>query len=827
MADKDKGKPGREEREEDALQIAGEEGTEKKRRPWFTRRRWVVISACALGGILLLLILGMAILLLVNTPEKLKSRLLPKLEEMVDGEVTFEDIHMSLFPRQEVVMEGFALTPADGSAPAVAEELQLGLHLLPLIVGDLSISRITLLSADLPLYREGGSLSLAHCFPKEGSLTRMSYKGRIELDGSRIRLLDQSGWSFTWEGSDFFCDLNLNPNGDSVFKVKLSWERLVISDTKTKEPSPFAGFSGSIKLVGKHKRKEGHMEFTQVDLNLAGAELSARGEVRDLGTDLVTLDFEVSGSDVDAGSLFALFNPRRYEVLGRVELVGRADVDLRVSAELPSGEGFENINLAGVVKLYDAQITSRSDSGGRGSAEDLEAKLVFEEGKVSVKELYCRMAGEECVGYLELSWGGEPRVVGKFWGEFDAGLLSSLAGGKPGWQVSGKACGEIYLDGGVEGAGDISYTGHLAEMSGQFYLSPFSAPIVVKGGRLEMAGYEMRLMDCSLTLGESPITLNGTLKGFEFPRISYALYSPSLDLDAVLKEDLSPPSGDVEALEEGRVTLEGEYTIDKLLLWNIPVEGFKATTTYNGGILQLNSMEFIAYGGPVRGKATIQIRERAYTFQLEGDYVGISNWLDEFTENYKEVLAGGRLSVDMFFSARGTSADPVKESITGQGVLIFERGTVTNLSILDQLAEWSGVGILNGFFIDRLKGRFRLGEGGITIREGALSGPEIYEAMIDGYLGFDGEVAFSVILRLSPQMTRKYYSTAVSLALDSKGRGGMAFLVSGTLDEPRFKLDAEATARLATESVGEVGAEGLSRFEKDEELMGLDSESIF
>jgi len=342
-----------------------------------------------------------------------------------------------------------------------------------------------------------------------------------------------------------------------------------------------------------------------------------------------------------------------------------------------------------------------------------------------------------------------------------------------------------------------------------------------------MAGYEMRLLDCSLTLGESPITLNGTLKGFEFPRISYALYSPSLDLDAVLKEEFSPPSGDVEALEEGRVTLEGEYTIDKLLLWNIPVEGFKATTTYNGGILQLNRMEFIAYGGPVRGKATIQIRERAYTFQLEGDYVGISKWLDEFTENYKEVLAGGRLSVDMLFSARGTSADLVKENITGEGVLRFERGTVTNLSILDQLAEWSGVGVLNGFFIDRLEGRFSLGGGGITVREGALSGPDIYEALIDGYLGFDGEVAFSVILRLSPQMTRKYYSTAVSLALDSKGRGGMAFLISGTLDEPRFKLDAEATARLATESVGEVGAKGLSRFEKDEELMGLDSESIF
>jgi hypothetical protein len=639
-----------------------------------------------------------------------------------------------------------------------------------------------------------------------------------------VRLEDKSRWSFTWEGADLSGDFNLNPESDSDFKAELSWKQLIISNSKSMEPSPFADFAGNMEVLGKYHHDRGKMEFPAIKLNLEGAEFSATGEIDDLGTDVVTCSFHITGKEVAAEGISRLFNPKRYGALERVKLSGKADVDLTISAEIPSEKGFKNIALVGTTDLYECRLESLPDSGGIGSAEGLQGKITFAEGKISLSDFQCSTAGGECLGSLDLYLKGEPRLAGKFWGDFDAGLLSAIAGGKPGWQVSGSAKGEIGLDGGVMGITDLSYSGYLQDMQGQFYLSPFSAPCIVKSGRLEMSGYELRLIDGSLTLGESPITLNGTLKGFEYPHISYAVYSPNLDLDAVLKEsqgeEQTPVSNDQAPIpEEGKVTLEGQYTIDKLTLWKMPVERFNATTTYNSGVLQLNSFECIAYGGTVRGKASIQLKERAYTFQLESNYVEIAKWLADNTEKYKEVVSGGRLSVDMLFTARGTSADEVKKSITGEGDFNFERGAVGNLHLLDSLAEWSGVGVLSGFFIDQLQSSFSVGEGRINIREATLSGPEIYQSAINGYLGFDGQVAFSVALRLSPEATNQYYSSAISMAKDSQGRGGMAFLISGTLEEPRFKLDAEATARLATESVGDVSEKGLARFQKDEELL--------
>jgi hypothetical protein len=823
-------------RPEDALSFE-EAGRQKKpkAKAWSKRKKVLVITCVVVGGIIFLLLCGMSALLIINTPERLEARLLPKIAGMVNGEVTYTGIHLSLFPRQEVVIEGLVLSPSDQSSSATADELQLGLRLFPLIVGDLSVSRITLVNAELPLYRDQGALSLAHCFPREQSLTKMSYKGKLELVDSRVRLEDKSRWSFTWEGADFSGDFNLNPDNDSSFKAELSWEHLVISNSKSMEPSPFAGFAGSMQVLGKYRHDQGKIEFPAIKLNLEGAELSARGEIDDLGTDVVTCSFQFSGEETAVEGISKLFNPRRYGVLDRVKLTGKADVDLIISAEIPGGKGFKNIALIGTMDLYECRLESLPDSGGIGSAESLQGKMVFEEGHVSLSNFYCSTVGGECVGSLDLYLKGEPRLVGKFRGDFDAGLLSALAGGKPGWQVSGSAKGEIDLDGGVRGITDFAYTGYLQDIQGQFYLSPFLAPCIVKSGRLEMMGYELRLIDGSLTLGESPITVNGTLKGFEYPRINYAVYSPSLDLEAVLKESQGggeTPSSSTEAPipEEGKVTLEGQYTIDKLTLWKIPVERFNATTTYNSGVLQLNSFECIAYGGAMRGKASIQLKERAYTFQLESNYVEIAKWFKENTEKYKEVVSGGRLSVDMLFTARGTNADEVKKSITGEGDFKFERGTVANLHILDSLAEWSGVAVLSGFFIDKLESAFDIGEGRINIREATLSGPDIYQSAINGYLGFDGQVAFSVALRLSPEATNQYYSSAISMAKDSQGRGGMAFLISGTLEEPRFKLDAEATARLATESVGEVSEKGLARFQKDEELLKQEkpgSEGIF
>jgi hypothetical protein len=363
----------------------------------------------------------------------------------------------------------------------------------------------------------------------------------------------------------------------------------------------------------------------------------------------------------------------------------------------------------------------------------------------------------------------------------------------------------------IEGVPDdishLDIEGEFRELQGEFNLSIFKEPVEVKNGKLKVEGNTISAENFIVMVGEDRLKLEGEMQGFKYPQIEYSVEGEMLNLEENLVDGFGRGKGSKP--DEYTTSLKGEYDIGTVKLWGITAKDFKAQTVYKDGIVKFDRLQFRAYGGEVDGTASILIPERSYTFSIMADDIDIGRYLTDNTD-YKDVVVGGRLDVDIMFSGKGITKDDAKEYLRGEGIVVFRDGLITKLTVLNRLAGWSHITVLKDIFVKRLDAGFVIGDGGIFIRDLEITSKDIKKGFVKGKVNFDETLDVYGEIRLTRDATEKFKERAITLSLDKDGCGAFAFRLTGKTTAPSYQLDVERTGQLAEDNVG-----GLSVFEKE------------
>ena len=135
----------------------------------------------------------------------------------------------------------------------------------------------------------------------------------------------------------------------------------------------------------------------------------------------------------------------------------------------------------------------------------------------------------------------------------------------------------------------------------------------------DVANEALSLSSLVVSMLDTKLTGNASVKSFSKPDVKFSLASELLDLDKLLptssaeEKAESTPADENEPIELPTKTLRdmrvnGDITVGKLIVSGMTMTNVKATVTAKDGLLQVTPMSMNLYDGTMKGKASVDVR---------------------------------------------------------------------------------------------------------------------------------------------------------------------------------------------------------------------------
>lgn len=283
-----------------------------------------------LAGFLIFIIVAVIGLNLYFTDDRLKSMILPEIQETVGTEVEVERISLTFFktfPRFGVELDQFMLPDPEGEPVASLEQMILGVELFPLLRSELSVSQLSMNQpiinyrvyadstsnidfllaladeeADEPADEEGFAIAIP-----EFSLNGGAINYRNDLDTTLVQIAD--------------LDATISLRFDELI------ETTVVSEIGSINASMggtqyLENLSLSLNQTSTLDLENELLTLSEGDLSIRGLGLRLSGTVADWGEGTPELDLQFSSSSENFGELLRLAPPEFDEQLEGLETRG-------------------------------------------------------------------------------------------------------------------------------------------------------------------------------------------------------------------------------------------------------------------------------------------------------------------------------------------------------------------------------------------------------------------------------------------------------------------------------------------------------------------------
>ena len=357
------------------------------------------ITACSVLCALLIFILILSSDKLINQ-KQIANKIKTRVSEAINGQITFERIHVSFFPRPQLVVQQCHFSISETIKGTVVS-LSIYPKLLPLIVGKFRNSQITLNTPDIEIYLNQkskaedsplNSFSLRTVEEKVGAVLGVILSKtpglRVRVKNARLNILKEKKPAFWLQdinagidvlkdhiSLDMQCDTSICKNISLKGSVHLNKDNLLLSLTNLKLEYPRLNLSGKLDI---HRTLPSTPP--KVNLELAGTDVdvgSTRKAVMDLAGKIPVVNelFKiVKGGKVPLIQLTSHGNSM--EELGKLE-------NIFINSNITGGEIF--------IPKVDLNLT------------DVAGDVTISKGVLKGKNLKARMETSTCLnGNLEL-----------------------------------------------------------------------------------------------------------------------------------------------------------------------------------------------------------------------------------------------------------------------------------------------------------------------------------------------------------------------------------------------------------------------------------------
>lgn len=645
------------------------------------------------AGILAFFIVVIIALNIYFTDERLKSMILPPVQDAIGTEVQVERLSLTFFrtfPRFGVEMDNFVLPDPNGDPVVELENLLIGVELFPLFRNELSISQLTL-NRPVLTYRvyEDGTSNI------DFLMALADEEAEADPDGQELAIaiprftIQSAAVHFRDDAANTRIVLE-NLDAD----ISLRFAELIETTVVAELGSISANVDGtqyldqlslSLNQTSTVDLDNELLTLTEGILSIRGLGLNISGTVSAWGSDAMNLDLQFASSSDNFGELLRLAPPEFDDLLAGLETRGALQLEGSVSGALVEGE----IPAFDLILRVDDGFVQNPDLPE--PIQDIKLDIEVNNQLATIRDFRAR-AGDNTVtasGSIERPLDDDAVFSVELDGDVDLATISNF------YPI--EEFGIQRLSGVLAARG--SGTGRIDQPEE----ASFSGSFTLRNGLLQYADVPQAIEDINAVIEASQDRIVIDESGFRAASNRFSLSGSvdhpldenrrSVDLSAILNFDLETVK-DFYPIDEDTLMMRGRFdanlvlrgaadpdNLEQLLQRSTfeltngfidhhtigrPIEEILFIAEATGRQLTISQSSFKAGENSLsmRGSVTDYLRDEPYfdltfngiaLFSDITDYYSLEPWISELTGN-----------AEMNLNAKGPAGDPMLIELNGQ-----------------------------------------------------------------------------------------------------------------------------------------------------------------
>jgi AsmA protein len=316
-------------------------------------------------------------------------------------------------------------------------------------------------------------------------------------------------------------------------------------------------------------------------------------------------------------------------------------------------------------------------------------------------------------------------------------------------------------------------------------------------------------LDLKTTIDKNSARLKGKVTNyFKNQDINLNVYAEKLHLDSLVpvskKETSSTPKkgktpGDKKKeAEPVNLTLSarGEIKIDSAVYKGMNMNNFYARYEFKKNRLKISEMTADAGKGNIALNGYIDLSKPGYIYNVSSkvDSIHADELVNSFFPKAKDTIFG-MISLNMKMKGKGTLPETMKKNLKADGDFNIKDGKITDTGISEKLSAFLDVRELETITLKDARGTVNIRKG--IARLDSLFLSDDLSTNPAGTIGLNERLNLAFDLKLSPQLTDKAMknSSIARYMKNEEGWGMIPLIVSGTLSNPKFKVDVKKAGK--------------------------------
>ncbi len=766
------------------------------------KKGWKIFFGVAVGVVILLALASVAVKI-VFTKQRLVSLLIPRIEGALQRKVEIEDVSLSIWGGLGVDVKGMRIFNPEGFEQESLfrfDQLSIRVKFLPLFQKRIEIKKLIIDAPQINLERnkkgitnfgdlirgEGGSIILPVAFD------------RLQIRGGEIRYTDDVTKKkivlHQYEQDERLLLDQKMENAEITGRIRVNQIELNLPDYKGKLPPLSISLEHHINL----NIPKDLLDIKSVKIGIGEVGLDMKGKVEKLSSSPF-LDLKIESDKIPLRDLFNSLPQIESSPLNQLKTSGNIEVLASVKGEL-KGTLFPRVE--GRVVLKDAKV----------EFPDVSQPLTMPYGEINFNNRSlnffsseAKLGGAPMEVKLVLEDFSDPSLSSKLRINLDLVLLSEFVSLPEGTHISGQAEMNLRAYGKVKLPETMNFSGRVDLRKAQVKMPSLGVPVRNLDAEILLKGEDVDVSNLTMTLGKSPLSLQGKVyraipyflsskKGK--PLLSFNLDSPYLNLDEIFpvpsaEGKAEKGSGGAGVVLLPDINVEGQLFIKKAIFREMEFSNLSASMNLTDGVLRMDNLVAQVFSGSVGGRVSCDLKDIdhiQYDMNFTANQIEANDFLSRFTSLDDHLF--GKLNLNASFSGRGNRLEDIQKTLFGSGTVSFADGRLVNFKILEKLASFLKIKSFKEQKIKTLRNSFRVVDGRIWFDDfSATTRDGDFELL--GSVGLDGSLDYKLTVVLSEELSLGFDALGdlSGYLKNEQGRVVLDIKISGSASSPNFVLE--------------------------------------
>lgn len=784
---------------------------------------WLIVLLIPVG-----LMVGLILFLKIYfSSDRLKSVVIPKIEEATQRNIEISDISLSIFPTFGIEIYNLKISnPKDLKFETEEfvslEKLLLDVRIFPLFKNRLEIDEVIIKRPTLYIETNQAGITnysssnkdtdtLSSNEAKTGGMTGISFllSDLQIIDGKLSFLNKKDNNRISIEGYNQKTRAESVNGADVGVTNEIKIDKFSFGTVKSNivEDLPIQSYQ-QLRYISE----KDELRFDSVNVGIKEIQFFCQGAISNTQT-TPFVDLEIYTRNSELKQLLSLVPKKFLKAAEGISSSGKLSFFMSVKGEVSDTN---QPTIAGKFLLENGTV---SYTQLPKSITDIIVDGFFERsqkiGNLNVERFSLKSGTNTVSGKLSVVDFDNPVVNSNINGILNLSEIKDFYPLEKGTELAGLIRSNISLNGKIRIPTSIKAEGKLEFQNVGIATVASANPVKNLNGTININNQIIDSKQLEMDIGNSDMKIAFTLKNYIAlmtekaeagkPSALITLNSKQLftaDIIGVEKKEVEPAAGKkAEPILFPNIDIYAKVSIGKLVMEKFDFTNVRGSLSIVDGVVNLQGLSLNAFTGNIITKGMIDMRKpHLKPFNLELDIVGVEGnlLLSKFTSFGENIF--GKLTMNT--KMKGQLDDTLglmPQTLSGEGKVQIFDGKLTGYPVMQKISDFTGLDELRQINFKNWSNTFDISDGRINLQDLKISALNS-DISMKGYQAFDGSLAYDIGLKLPATLSEKLkvggtMNQLVNVFKDKDGRFLLPLLVGGSLTKPVVSLNTKEQKR--------------------------------